>query len=68
MESCGNKKKLFKNLGLDKLGKIASKIFKMTQNKSLNKTFQNLKKKRDEEIAKKLKKRKLNKKKLSNKK
>ncbi len=43
MESCGNKKKLFKNLGLDKLGKIASKSLNDTK-QSLNKTFQNLKK------------------------
>ncbi len=52
------KKKLFKNLGLDKLGKIASKSLNDAK-QSLNKTFQNLKKKRDEEIAKKIKKEKI---------
>jgi len=60
------KKKLLKQLGLDNLGKIASKSLNKTK-KSLNKTFQDLKKKRDEEIAKKIKKRKLNKKELNNK-
>ena len=49
------KKRLLKKLNLDKLGKVVSQ--------SLNKTFQNLKKKRDEEIAKKIKKEKIEQKK-----
>ncbi len=40
---CGNKKKLLKQLGLDNLGKIASKSLNKTK-QSLNKTFQNFKK------------------------
>jgi len=52
------KKKILKQLNLDKLGKIASQSLNKTK-QSLNKTFQNFKKKRDEEIAKKIKKEKI---------
>ena len=47
----GTGKKIFKELGLDELGKIASKSLNKTK-QSLNKTFQDLKKKRDKDIAK----------------
>ena len=52
------KKKLLRQLGLDNLGKIASKSLNKTK-QSINKTFKDLKKKRDEEIAKKIKKEKI---------
>ena len=45
------KKKTIKKINLDNLGKIISQ--------SLSKTFQNLKRKRDQEIAKKIKKKKI---------
>ena len=48
------KKKLFKTLSLNKLGEITSK--------PLTDVYQNFKKKRKKEIAKKIKKKKLNKK------
>ena len=51
----GTKIKLLKEIGLDKLGKNVSKSLSKTK-QSINKTFQNLKKKRKEEIAKKIKK------------
>ena len=47
--------KLLKEIGLDKLGKNVSKSLNKTK-QSISKTFQNLKKKRKEEIAKKIKK------------
>ena len=47
--------KLLKKISLDKLRKIASQSLNKTK-QSLNKTFQNLKKKRKEEVAKKIKK------------
>ena len=52
------RKKLLKQLGIDNLRKIASKSLNRTK-QSLNKTFQDLKKKRDEEIAKKIQKEKI---------
>ncbi len=56
------RKKLLKQLGLDNLRKIASKSLNKTK-QSLNKTFHDLKKKRDEEIAKKIQKEKIEQKK-----
>ena len=47
--------KLLKEIGLDKFGKNVSKSLNKTK-QSISKTFQNLKKKRKEEIAKKIKK------------
>ena len=56
------RKKLLKQLGLDSLRKIASKSLNKTK-QSLNKTFRDLKKKRDEKIANKIQKDKIEKKK-----
>ena len=49
------KKKSIKKINLDNLGKIVSQSLNEAK-QSLNKTFQNLKKKREQEIAKKIKK------------
>ena len=54
----GTKIKLLKTIGLDKVRKSCFTIYKIRQKNLLIKLFEDIKKKRDEEIARKIKKEK----------